>query len=526
MLRLWQWLVAGVVCVLLSWGYAHRVLVAHAALDRTQRVLVVYDREDPQHGGRTKIATMQRLLASVGVPSQTEALAAYHAGQLTGDKYQGVVTLVNTPNDPVKNAAFFRDRARFTGRKLHVGQGLSAQEATQLNATRRLLDHQQVTLRAGSTWQLLPFKSVITLLQPTGPQTKIGTLRASGGGGATYAYGTVVDQAGYLPELLTTGVAMTCAMRTVATLFDQVADHAPLLTITGVTPYSDLARLRQLSRWLKAAGIPFAVSTTTVSRNTGLQGFATFTKTLREVETSGGVIFLRVPTGAVARTSSGPALEHEMVAQLNQLGQRQVIPVGLSAPGTWNQDAVLRSAGLQRAQNVLFLPDEEETLTRHADNLGATYGQSWFALQLDQLQTPQTGQGTPTTFAVPTAVTVPFPQSTRQLTAQLRRLQDLQVTWYAPQRELTAELTSASATFAYRRGTYQLNGQTVAVSTTNAGIPNYHFTRPTQVTMQNYFKYQGWVLLTFFSLTTVVLVGFLVVGRRLYRRKFFRQDKQ
>ncbi|GEO68964.1 hypothetical protein [Levilactobacillus acidifarinae] len=496
--------------------------VAHAQSQiKTQRVLIVYDARNPRADGPAKIATLQRLLASVGVPTQTEALAHYHAGQLTTQKYQGVVTLVNWPTDHGHNAAFTRDRERFTGRQLHIGQDLSDAEARHLHATPQTRYHQQFTLRSGQSWQLLPFSENLTVL-PSHGDRQLGQLQIQGTDRTTYAYGTVRGRYGYLPYLANDGLSLVLAMRTVAKLFHQTGTQRPLLTITGVTPYSDLRRLRQLGQQLAAANIPFAVSTTTVANNTALQGFSAFTRTLRAIERDNGVIFLQTPTVHAANAKSGNALEQLMVAQLNQLGQRQVIPVGLSAPAYWNQDKLLRRHGLQRASDVLLLPNPKTPVYAQRDNLGATYDRTWFGLSLRSLQTQRDGQLTPDHLALPTAITTAMPTSARQLTATMRQIKALPVTWYQPQQQLQTSLVSASATFAYRRGTYLLNGRAVTIGAEATGVPRYHFTRKNKVVLGNYFKYQGWILLGFFAVTTVVLVTFLVVGRRIYRRKFMR----
>jgi len=43
------------------------------------------------------------------------------------------------------------------------------------------------------------------------------------------------------------------------------------------------------------------------------------------------------------------------------------------------------------------------------------------------------------------------------------------------------------------------------------------------VALDRYFKVQGNILLVFFTFTTIVLVTFLILGRRIYRRMFRRK---
>ncbi|MDT7015073.1 hypothetical protein [Levilactobacillus namurensis] len=140
------WLVVLGLCLGLAGGLAIP-LTAHAATSR--RVLIVYDAINPTANGQQKLAAVQRILASLNLPTQTERLSDYQAGQLTDKAYQGVVTLNNWPQGRLTNAAFLRDRRQFTGRQLHIGSGLDAQEARQFGARRETLYHSNLSCGTG-----------------------------------------------------------------------------------------------------------------------------------------------------------------------------------------------------------------------------------------------------------------------------------------------------------------------------------------------------------------------------------------
>ncbi|MFC6289690.1 hypothetical protein [Levilactobacillus angrenensis] len=492
----------------------------------SRRVLIVYDALNPTVDGQQKLAGLQQLLASTGATTQTEKLSDYYAGQLTTKKYAGVVTLINWPQGESHNAAFTRDRQAFAGQKLHIGQQLSRAEARQLHAVRHNIYHQQLTVTAGGQRQLLPFSEDITVLRVKRGARHFGQLQPQNQGIGHYPYGTVVGHAGYLPYFEASGFSQVLAGQTIAQLFGRAPQQRPLLTITGVTPYSNLARLTKLAIKLNAAGIPFAVSTTSVADNTSLRAFSRFTKALRVVENNQGVIFLQVPIVGAANRQSGSLLEQTMVEELNQLGQRQVIPVGISAPIYWNQDRLFRRYGLARSNNVLFLPNPDTTTFAAQDNRGATYPRTWTGLSLHSLLTVKNGQQIAVNqlkFPVRTALTVAFPTNQKRLVAMLRQVTRLDVGWYQPQAQLRAKITSGSATFGYRDGIYYLNGSPVTVGTEATGVPNYHFSQTRHVALDRYFKVQGNILFVFFTITTIVLVVFLFLGRRIYRQMFRRK---
>lgn len=493
----------------------------------TKRVLIVYDAINPTVNGQQKVDGLQRLFTSLGIQTQTERLSDYYAGQLTTKKYQGVVTLVNWPQGHLTNAAFVKDRQAFDGTQLHVGQSLSQAEATNLHSKRQQVYHQQFSLHDGKQQQLLPFSDDITTLTATGSDVKtIGQLTTQAPVKRQYAYGTIRGQYGYLPSFSAKGFSFVVASRVVAQLFQKTTSNRPLLTITGVTPYSDLKQLTRVSHALKQAKIPFAVSTTSTAENTTMHAFQNFTDSLRQVELDGGVVFLEAPYVGTANAQSGNTLEQTMVAQLNQLGQRQVFPVGISASNFWNQDQVLRRYGLQHANHVILLPDPTTTTFAKQDNLGTTFTSAQYGLSLASLQSVKNGQQVTQSdlkFAMPTAITVGLPDSTKGVTAMLKRITNTSLTWENPATSWRTQINSASATFQYRLGQYYLNGRQVTVKTKASGVPRYQPKVKTKVLLSTYFKFQGWFLFGFFTITTVVLIVFLVLGRRVYRRMFMRK---
>ncbi|WP_237756469.1 hypothetical protein [Lactiplantibacillus herbarum] len=507
-LGFWLLLICG---IWLGWA---TTLTAQAS---TQRVLIVYDAINPTVNGQKKLDGLQRLFTSIGLKAQTERLSDYYAGQLTTKKYQGVVTLVNWPQGHLTNAAFVKDRQAFTGTQLHVGQSLSQTEADALHSKRHQLYHQQFSLYDGTQHQLLPFSDDITILTATGSGVQtVGQLTTQAPVQHKYAYGTIRGQYGYLPNFSASGFSFVVASRMVAQLFHQTTSNRPLLTITGVTPYTDLKQLTRVSHALKRANIPFAVSTTSTAENTTMHAFQTFTASLRQVELDGGVVFLQAPYVGTANAQSGNTLDQTMVAQLNQLGQRQVFPVGISASNFWNQDEILRRYGLQHANHVILLPDPTTTTFAKQDNLGTTFTSAHYGLSLASLQSVKNGQEVTQAdlrFAMPTAITVALPDSSKGVTAMLKRITNTSLTWENPATSWQTQIDSASASFQYRLGQYYLNGRQVTVKTKASGVPRYQPKVKTKVLLSRFFQLQGWVLFGFFTVTTIVLVIFLVLGR-------------
>ncbi len=144
--------------------------------------------------------------------------------------------------------------------------------------------------------------------------------------------------------------------KTIRTLFHTGQPQPPLLTITGVTPYSDMNALLRVIRLLYHEGIPFAISTTSVDVNTKLPAFERFSAVLRAAEKRNGIIFLRTPIETGIQRLRGRTLQRVLRTEVTALSQHNVFPVGLSSPGRWNQTLRTQTAGLSLASTNLLLP--------------------------------------------------------------------------------------------------------------------------------------------------------------------------
>ncbi|MFC6201378.1 hypothetical protein ACFP1L_05635 [Lactiplantibacillus nangangensis] len=520
MKRVKLWLLA--VISLVSFSCVSMLTVQAAS---TPRVLFVYDSQNVADNDQQKIAAIQRLLTAAQVRVTTTAAADYHAGTLT--KYQGVITMINWPQTTINNQAFNRDQRRFKGSRLHIGQNLTAMEATALGGQRVKLYHQQLTLQNQSAkiHQLLPFsETMTTLTQLPAKARTFGWLKAQSVDQRLYPYGTLVGNQGYLPYFSTGGYSFILAAQLIGQLFGQTGHYQPLLTITKVTPYSNLTVLNQLSKRLYQAGIPFAVSTTTVGDNAHFKAYQRFVKVLRLIENRGGVIFLKTPVVGGVTVSSGPGLDRLMTAYLIQFAQNQVFPVGISTSAYWNQDQVYRDNALTKANQILWLPDPATPVYAKQDNQARTFDRSIYGLPASSLATVKQGSDLGKLgldFPIPTAVTMTMPNSERSLHDLIRRLKRLNYQWFNPAlADTKTEITSGTASFGYQQGTYFLNGHPTTINTSATKLKTLAKVKPEEIWVNRFFKAQGKFLLVFFLLAFAVFVGFILLGRRVYLNMF------
>ncbi|GAY73450.1 hypothetical protein [Lentilactobacillus kosonis] len=257
------------------------------------KVLLAYDSQNVVHKGNEKIDAVQRLLSSLNIKVDTVRIQDYHKGMLPQGHYAGVITMINWPDGRQANLNFNKDRDKYSGIKLHLGDGITNNEVQQLKVRTVTVFHQQFAIKTGrQSSQSIPFSSSIVLVKNVPKSAKVfGNLVTQTSNQQQYPYGIIDGNQGYIPRFYQDGLGLLSAGQLIAKLFNRSFSQQPVVTITGIMPYSDLTRLNQLSKQFYQAGIPFIVSTTSVNNVANYQAFSKFANSLRLVEQCGGVIF-------------------------------------------------------------------------------------------------------------------------------------------------------------------------------------------------------------------------------------------
>ncbi|WP_155287429.1 hypothetical protein [Lacticaseibacillus zhaodongensis] len=500
-----------------------RPQVVHAAT--APNILLVYDSLNAGDRKQNNVAAMQRLLTSAGATVRLSSVSNYQRGGLARGDYSGLVTMINWDDVPVANRVFLREQRDFTGPQLHVGGNLTAGEVAKLHAHKQTLYRRQLqgSLPHGST-QLLPYSTAVNVLTdlPAGART-YGTLRIQGASG-TYPFAYQYQQAAFLPYFDGQGLSLLAAERLVAQMFaSQVRTYRPLLTITGVTPYSNLSLLKQTAAFLDAHGISFAVSAATVTNNTELPEFARYAAALRSVQAAGGVVFVRMPQVGAPGAQSGPLLNANMTTAITALSQKHVFPVGYSLPTYLQLDAVFKRSALSGANTVLQLANPALQAYAQKSDRTQAYKRAYTSVSAASLNRNKSGRPLSArmqSFALPTAVTFKMPDSAKELAGLRRRVADFNFDWENTA-ALNTKLTVATLVLEHRHGQYYMNGRLQAGNYTPVAKPPVTESLPSRI--NNFFAIQSTFLWIFFAITITAMVGLLVLGRKVYLQMYRRK---
>ncbi|WP_334333596.1 hypothetical protein [Companilactobacillus sp. HBUAS59544] len=308
----------------------------------------------------------------------------------------------------------------------------------------------------------------------------------------------------------------------IAQLFSRAGKYQPLLTITNVTPYTNLATLDKLSLFCYKNEIPFAISMTSVSENTEMRAFSRFTAVLRNVENRGGIIFLQTPTVSSGIDSDGQIINKNFLTYIVSLARQQVFPVGISSEGFWNQDKVLRENSLKFADHWLLLPNEEKVTYVDEDNNAKSSQETFFGMSASSLNNVK--KNDETFFTIPTALTISMPYSQKQLEHVQSEIKSLNLTWFDPvDDDLRTNLNTETTALQYKHGQYIVNGKIEDIHPASSDLNKQFSDGKSTALFSGYFKIQGNILAVFFVIIMIVLLIFIFIGQRIYWNRFRRK---
>jgi len=343
----------------------------------------------------------------------------------------------------------------------------------------------------------------------------VGTLSTQKKMDINYPFGIINHNQGYLPFFETHDAIFLQSISLISKLFDRSGKFKPLLTFSELTPYSNLSLLDDLSKFCYQNEIPFAISVVSIDKNTEMKAFDRFAAALRNVERRGGIIFLKTPEVSTAGDKNGKILEQTFFSYIVSLARHQVFPVGISSDGFWNQDKVLRNNSLIYADHWLMLPNGKTATYVNQDDISDVSKQSFLGIPVDSLK--NINKNSSVNFDVPTALTIPFPNSEKGLKRVKNEIRNMNLIWFDPVTDNLQSLIQTDTTvLQYRQGAYFANGKTEDIQDTKLLLNKQFSDGKPKSLFRGFFRVQGNILMIFFGLITVVLLVFIFIGRRIY----------
>ncbi|EOH99172.1 hypothetical protein UAY_01949 [Enterococcus moraviensis ATCC BAA-383] len=512
-------------CSVLLFFFVYPYSVASA--NEPPRILFVYDSLNIAEKKENDVDAIQRLLTSSGAIVQTVETDKYIGGMLSNTDYDGVITLINWPQKELSEH-FVKDRQAFSGKKLHIGPKLTADEQSLFSGKWRELSHRQFTLKDEQHFysQTLGYQDEITVLEGSAGLS-IGLLETQEIDYEEIPFGVLEKNNGFLPFFSQKGAVFLKSAELVNQWLGEHQSFSPILTIDGLNPMKDMSIASKFQQLLAKTNIPYIISTTSTNQNNTTAPFDIFTDILRSFESGTGIIFLEVPVVNNVNLNDNHALSQMLEQQISLFIEESIFPVGLSAYGYWNQDAQYQADGLELSKTVILRenPAIEKQYYRSRTKKSTIFKTAFFNIPFDYLEGvtwQRNGNTSDYEFPMPVTMSFSFPDSDKEIATVLKKIDQSPLFFYQiGKSHFEFDLQTQTQHIELLNSRRYLNGKLVNSlnNVTNKVIPETTF----KGQFARLFNITNVVLIVVVVATMSVLAVLFFFGRRNYRSKYIQK---
>lgn len=431
---------------------------AEAASPATEpaKVLLLYDSLAKGTAKEGNVAVLQRLFAAYRVQATTMSMDRYEKGAMHA--YPRVAFLINLPDVRSGNAALAEDAKAYAGMTMQIGGDI----------TGRKPDVHIPSFESGVRHEL----AMADALQ-----------RWLGAGKPGRAY----------------------------------------VLVHEIYPFSDLSLLEYMADRLYESGIPFMAGVRPVLHNADSPAMTRYAETMRRVQEMNGSIVIRAPVVQENLGLEGAALKRLLADFISVLARHRVAPLGIAADLHWSYDRIYAEDGMGFFRSSVLFPDERPIYLQRSDT-SSVFASSLYSIRLEDMLKLDLTARRRAPFPMDTAITIEFDGDKERLDAFIRTLIDSRLP-FADYRDIEHEVRNGEHVVSSARGDVFIDGAlllpvddttsaganiagTASGSLDEAGRPFWTVNAPRLI-----------VFVAFLA-SLIILSAFLVVGRRLYKRKF------
>ncbi|ANS76626.1 hypothetical protein AWM70_20275 [Paenibacillus yonginensis] len=488
-------------------------------------VLLVYDSlgaGTPQQGG---IAALDRLIAAFGAAAEQVSLDDYKAGMLQG--FGKVIRVVNLEPgtaglEQEGQSAFLQDLQSYTGDVLQIGGQPPEPERSRLGIKTNIARQQPVHLTAaGGLDTTFNVKQMIYMTAGTGETYGSLTLESVQG---HFPYSLQSGHYTYVPYFEAGSGNMQVMAGVLKHWFRQDRPGRAYLLIKEIYPFSDLSLLETMADKLYQAGIPFIASVRPVFSHTEYPAMQRYLETIKYLQARGGSILVHVPEVLAGVQSRKDELYADMEGFIDLLINAEVAPLGVGAEQYWAHDGEYTGKGLSFFDSSVLFPDVK-AVPKEPLPVQRSFRSALFSVTMEDLRQSY-GDSPVQELPVNTAVTYDFPDRADGLTALLEELKASWVT-LADYKDLDHEVKTQSHVAQSRKGAVILNGETLNPNYSGSKVSrDYEYVQHAKTSFRKLFQVQNTFFMVIIAFSLIVFGGLLLVGRRLYRRKFLKRDSE
>ncbi|GLX70385.1 hypothetical protein [Paenibacillus glycanilyticus] len=473
-------------------------------------VLLVYDSLGLGTSAAGNVEALQRLLLSFGVKVTAIAADEYDSGMAQADPNHKLITVCNT--DDLCGGI---THIQYAGDWLHIGPVPPERIQERLGLQTKTIARQSLKLMVEGISQDVFMERVTRISEGKGQA--FGRM-VTANDHIEAPLGLVADGNAYVPYFEPGNVSeMAIAYVLKEWLGAEGSGQAHLL-IRGITPFVDLDRLEDLSKQLYEAGIPFLVSVSTLFNNMDSPAMKRYTDALHTVQSYNGGILVEVPT-PVSDRQDLEDMKAQMDHFLNQLFEAGIAPLGMTGEVRKAEENTMREAGFAFSDTIVLLPNEKAS-SPEQDAVQPFPSSPYSMLGEDLLQVSHENKIWPV-FPLDVVVTFNWFESEDK---QEETVQKLVSSWlpFADFKSGSHNLASSLHKAESLHGALLLDGQPADLQEQAVSAEDAVPVPPAQAEgIDRLFSVQSRVLIVIIVTTLMLFAVFLVIGYRMYKRKYY-----
>ncbi|OBZ08419.1 hypothetical protein A8L34_24240 [Bacillus sp. FJAT-27264] len=483
------------------------------------RVLLLFDSLAKGTAHEGNVDELQKQLESYSVQVTLMNLDLYVKGSM--NNYSNVITVINAADLTSDNHAYLEDLADYKGQYLHIGYNPTADMKQTLHLSVAVQPAGSASLRIGGLPEASLQVQDMPYIAASQADQSYGNLLFLGSS-VQVPYAVSSGKYTYVPYLNQgdgSSLAMACVLREWLHITDTPHSY---LVLKEIYPVSNLSLLQQMADRLYQKGVPFIASVRPVFTNTDFPAMMRYLEALKAVQARNGSIVVNVPVVRPAINRSDHTLQEKMSGFINLLAEQGIAPLGVGAERYWAYDKEYTQTGLLFFDSAVLFPNEELRYMEQT-NTSKAFTSSLYSVPLDDLmQQYKTGSRGLTDLPMNTAIVADFPEDEAGVE---KLLQKLEQSWipFADYKQEAHRVATDTHIITSSQGVISINGQELNIDYSPKAVStDFEYEHEQVKSFTRLFSVQNQFFIVAIIVSLVFFGGLLVIGYRMYRRKYMK----
>ncbi|KKO52899.1 hypothetical protein [Paenibacillus sp. DMB20] len=479
-------------------------------------VLIVYDSLGIGTMQEGNVEALKRLLAAFRVQVTAESVDTYMAGSMK--KYSKLIEVRNRLDLMEEQSDFTRDLQTYEGDILYIGERprdrLAQTLGLQVRAVGKVADFSIGPFVEKSVRVPYIFDSM------QAEARKYGTLKVHQSD-ESYPYGVRKGTHAYVPFMQKDRLSEMALSYLLKDWIQPEQKSHYYLVFKEIYPFSDLALLERMSDELFEAGIPFIASVHPVFSNTDYPAMKRYMNALKYMQSRNGTILVEAPVVASTIQDLDRSLYRQMEHFIDVLAAEGIVPLGMGTEMYWSYDDHYVSEGMAFFDSVILFPDERP-MPKAKRNRSEAFSSSMYSVNPEFLQRYLADGRLIDPPPVDTAITLNFVQKESELETMIEELKN---SWITFEDYKNGSHTVHTGTYELKSqlGSLLLNGERLGIQADRQeASSDYVYKEQERKSFETWFNVQNMVFIVIIFITLVVFSVFLIIGNRMYKRKYYK----